>query len=129
MRYLSDCYELTLAGFFFWSTALHEQIERRHRSITFQVRSPDLWSGLKGREWDGGGLVGRCRWRILTFPHVRVSVAELACVEQEAGAVLRVAITGAAGRTALVGAQHLVDGGAVLVGQCRIRRVAILLRV
>lgn len=54
-----------------------------------------------------------------TFPHISICGSEFPGVEQEAGAVLLVAFPGrpSPNRAPLVWAQHLVDGGAVLVSQ------------
>lgn len=54
-----------------------------------------------------------------TFPHIPICGTEFPGVEQEAGAVLLVAFPGrpSPNRAPLVWAQHLIDGGAVLVSQ------------
>lgn len=54
-----------------------------------------------------------------TFPHIPICGTEFPGVEQEAGAVLLVAFPSrpSPNRAPLVRAQHLVNGGAVLVSQ------------
>lgn len=54
-----------------------------------------------------------------TFPHIPICGTEFPGVEQEASAVLLVAFPGRAtpNRAPFIWAQHLVDGGAVLVSQ------------
>lgn len=66
-----------------------------------------------------------------TFPHIPICGTEFPGVEQEAGAVLLVAFPGrpSPNRAPLVWAQHLVDGGTVLVSQGGRGRVTILLRI
>ena len=68
-----------------------------------------------------------------TFPDIAVCGAELPSAEQEAGAVMGVALTPRAkppcGRAAVVRPQHLVYIGAVLIGQGGTCSIAILLGV
>lgn len=66
-----------------------------------------------------------------TFPHIPICGTEFPGVEQEAGAVLLVAFPGwsAPYRAPLVWAQHLVDGGAVLVSQSGRGCVTVLLGI
>lgn len=54
-----------------------------------------------------------------TFPHIPICGTKFPGVEQEAGMVLLVAFSGrpSPNRAPLIWAQHLVDGGAVLVSQ------------
>lgn len=66
-----------------------------------------------------------------TFPHISICGSEFPGVEQEAGTVLLVAFPGrpSPNRAPLVWAQHLVDGGAVLVSQGGRGCITILLGV
>lgn len=66
-----------------------------------------------------------------TFPHIPICGSEFPGVEQEAGAVLLVALPGRPppDGAPLVRAQHLVDGGAVFVSQSGRRGVTVLLGI
>lgn len=66
-----------------------------------------------------------------TFPHIPICGAEFPGVKQEAGVVLLVAFSGrpSPNRAPFIGAQHLINCGAVLVSQGGRGCITILLRI
>lgn len=66
-----------------------------------------------------------------TFPHIPICGTEFPGVKQEAGVVLLVAFPGrpSPDRAPFIGAQHLIDCGAVLVSQGGRGCVTVLLRI
>lgn len=66
-----------------------------------------------------------------TFPHISICGTEFPGVKQEAGMVLLVTFPGrpSPNRAPLIWAQHLINGGAVLVRQGGRGCITILLRI
>lgn len=73
----------------------------------------------------------RCPGVKRTFPHIPICGTEFPGVEQEAGTVLLVAFPGRPppNGAPFIWAQHLVDGGAVLISQRGRGCVTVLLRI